>query len=100
MVYGSPCGFHWLFLIKGGFGVAVLVKCKKTGKLFVIKEVMIDKMSESELAEAKKEVQVLSSLEHPNIVSYRESFVERRKLCIVMGFADGGDLCVSYFILF
>ena len=37
-------------------------------------------------------MKVLGSLEHPNIVSYRESFVERRKLCIVMGFADGGDL--------
>lgn len=81
--------FHAFTVLKG---VAVLVQCKKTSKLFVLKEVLIDKMSKAEVAEAKKEVMVLSSLEHPNIVRYRESFLERQKLCIVMAFADGGDL--------
>jgi NIMA (never in mitosis gene a)-related kinase len=29
---------------------------------------------------------------HPNIVAYRESFVDKGLLCIVMDYADGGDL--------
>ena len=31
---------------------------------------------------------------HPNIISYKESFMEERTstLCIVMEYADGGDL--------
>jgi len=35
---------------------------------------------------------VLSKLEHPNIISYRESYINIDKLCIVMEWAAGGDL--------
>merc|ERR1719453_1128729 len=42
--------------------------------------------------DAINEVKVLSSLKHPYIVSYRESFTENRNLAIVMDYADGGDL--------
>lgn len=31
-------------------------------------------------------------MRHPYIVTYRESFMDRRCLCIVMDFADGGDM--------
>jgi NIMA (never in mitosis gene a)-related kinase len=34
-------------------------------------------------------------MRHPYIISYKESFVDRNKglnLCIVMDYADGGDL--------
>merc|ERR1719440_669093 len=41
---------------------------------------------------AINEVRVLSSLKHPYIVSYRESFTEGSTLAIVMDYADGGDL--------
>ena len=37
-------------------------------------------------------MQVLASLQHPNIVSCVESFVERGQLCIVMDYCAGGDL--------
>ena len=42
--------------------------------------------------EAKNEVDVLRCLKHPNIVSYCDSFMSGRMLCIVMEFADAGDL--------
>lgn len=42
--------------------------------------------------EAKNEVDVLRCLKHPNTVAYCDSFLEGRMLCIVMEFADGGDL--------
>lgn len=40
------------------------------------------------------EVRILASIEHPNIVGYKEAFFEEssQTLCIVMEFADGGDL--------
>merc|ERR1719440_2251340 len=41
---------------------------------------------------AINEVRVLSSLKHPYIVSYRESFTEGSTLAIVMDYAEGGDL--------
>lgn len=45
-----------------------------------------------ERRDALNEVQVLSLLKHPYIISYKESFIEDGRLCIVMDYADGGDL--------
>ena len=38
------------------------------------------------------EVSALLALTHPYIIALKESFVDRNTLCIVMEFADGGDL--------
>ena len=40
------------------------------------------------------EVRILASLIDPNIVSYKEAFLDRENeaLCIVMEYVDGGDL--------
>ena len=40
------------------------------------------------------EVRILASLEHPNIIAYKDAFFEESTmtLCIVMEYADGGDL--------
>ena len=35
---------------------------------------------------------VLKAMRHPYIVTYRESFMDKRCLCIVMDYADGGDM--------
>ena len=31
-------------------------------------------------------------MRHPYIITYKESFMDKKCLCIVMDFADGGDL--------
>ena len=51
-------------------------------------------MSEKEKENALNEVRILASLEHPNIIAYKEAFFEESTqiLCIVMEYADGGDL--------
>jgi NIMA (never in mitosis gene a)-related kinase len=61
-------------------------------------------MDRKQREEALNEVTVLRALQHPYIISYRESFMDkkyfftenltlfRRYLCIVMDYADGGDL--------
>ena len=43
-------------------------------------------------AEVEAEVRVLRKLRHPNIVRYVDSFMDNRKLHIVMEAATGGDL--------
>ncbi len=52
----------------------------------------ISKMNRKQREEALNEVHVLKAMRHPYIITYRESFMEKRCLCIVMDFADGGDL--------
>ena len=50
-------------------------------------------MSEKEKTETLKEAQILEVLSHPNIVRFREVYKTKKgHLCIVMDFADGGDL--------
>ncbi|KRX08352.1 Protein kinase-like domain [Pseudocohnilembus persalinus] len=49
-------------------------------------------MDRKQREEALNEVHVLKAMRHPYIITYRESFMEKRCLCIVMDFADGGDL--------
>merc|ERR1719377_126969 len=49
-------------------------------------------MGTKERKDAANEVKVLSSLKHPYIVAYKDSFIEDGFLNIVMEYADGGDL--------
>jgi NIMA (never in mitosis gene a)-related kinase 1/4/5 len=59
---------------------------------FVIKQINTTRMSRKERAEVENEVAVLSRLKCPNIVAYVDSFHYRGAFCIVMEYADGGDL--------
>ena len=54
----------------------------------------LGKLSAKEKDNALNEVRILASIEHPNIISYKDAFFEEasQSLCIVMEFADGGDL--------
>jgi NIMA (never in mitosis gene a)-related kinase len=57
-----------------------------------MKTIDITKLAKQEQQEAVNEVKVLSSLKHPYIVQYHESFIENGTLAIVMDYAEGGDL--------
>ena len=52
------------------------------------------KLNDKEKDNALNEVRILASITHPNIVGYKEAFIEESTstLCIVMEYADGGDL--------
>jgi NIMA (never in mitosis gene a)-related kinase len=59
----------------------------------VIKKIDISRMSEKERNETLKESKILEVMNHPNIVRFKEVYkTKQNKLCIVMGYADGGDL--------
>ncbi|XP_063691739.1 serine/threonine-protein kinase Nek1-like isoform X2 [Bolinopsis microptera] len=77
---------------EGSFGKALLVKSKRDGKKYVIKQIGISKMTQKEKDEARKEVSVLAKMNHPNIVSYQDSFEEKGSLSIVMDYCEGGDM--------
>jgi NIMA (never in mitosis gene a)-related kinase len=57
-------------------------------------QVRLGKLSAKEKDNALNEVRILASIDHPNVVAYKEAFFEEstQTLCIVMEFADGGDL--------
>lgn len=83
----------------GSFGRAYLVqinpqapKANGKDKQLVLKEIDLSGQNAQQRAAAEVEVKVLSSLKHPYIVKYWESFTSREKLCIVMDYCEGGDL--------
>ncbi|XP_014788481.1 serine/threonine-protein kinase Nek1 isoform X3 [Octopus bimaculoides] len=77
---------------QGSFGKVFLVRHKQSFVNYVIKEIVISGMSTSERDDARKEVAMLATLKHKNIVSYFESFEESGRLYIVMTYCEGGDL--------
>jgi len=78
---------------QGAFGKAFLVECIKDNTLCVIKQVDLNNLPENEKRETIKEAKILEALKHPNIVKFKEVYKTKKgKLCIVMDFADGGDL--------
>lgn len=77
---------------KGSFGHAVLVQSVVDRKLYIMKIIDVSRMERKQKEEALNEVHVLKAMRHPYIVTYRESFMDKRCLCIVMDYADGGDM--------
>jgi serine/threonine protein kinase len=88
---------------EGGFGKVYLVEDLHAQRhLRVLKEVNVGGVagaggggggSEEAAQQALAEVQVLRQLRHPNIIEYHDCFCPSpTQLCIVMGYADGGDL--------
>jgi len=77
----------------GSFGTAYLVQCQSNNELAVIKQIDIAQMSEEERRETLNEAKILEVLNHPNITRFREVYKTKKgKLCIVMDYADDGDL--------
>lgn len=78
---------------EGSFGKCYLVECASDKSRCVIKQIDIKHMSPQEKDETVREALILQNLRHPNIISFRDAYTtKKQKLCIVMDFADGGDL--------
>jgi len=78
---------------EGSFGKAYLVECLKDSTKCVIKQIDLSEMPEEEKRETIKEAKILELFKHPNIIRFREVYKTKRgKLCIVMEYAEGGDL--------
>jgi NIMA (never in mitosis gene a)-related kinase len=83
------------FLGEGPFGKAYLAQCNIDNKEHVIKQITLEGMSDEEKNETFNEAKILKKLDHPNIIKFKEVFLQRKPkpaLNIVTEFADGGDL--------
>jgi NIMA (never in mitosis gene a)-related kinase len=79
---------------KGAFGSVWIVKRKADGKSYAMKRVKISQLDTRERENALNEVRILASLQHNNIIGYKEAFYDEdtKTLNIVLEFADDGDL--------
>jgi len=83
---------------KGSFGEVYLVRDRRDGAQYVLKEVDVTTLGPKGRREALREAALLSQCNHTCIVKYREFFEQdpgglgRKMLYIIMEYADGGDL--------
>ena len=80
---------------EGSFGKAFLCTNQSTNITCVIKQIVIEGMSQKEQQDVINEATILGKLDHPNIIKLFEAFeskVPKHTLNIVTEYADGGDL--------
>ncbi|GBG27735.1 Protein kinase, putative [Hondaea fermentalgiana] len=78
----------------GAFANVRRVRRKEDGRLLVLKTLRarVDALSDEERRDMINEVDLLSELNHPNVIQYFGSFVENSNQHIVMEYAAGGAL--------
>ncbi|XP_015740520.1 NUAK family SNF1-like kinase 2 isoform X2 [Coturnix japonica] len=77
---------------KGTYGKVKKAR-ERSGKLVAIKSIRKDRIKdEQDLIHIRREIEIMSSLNHPHIISVHEVFENSSKIVIVMEYASKGDL--------
>ncbi|NWW77086.1 NUAK2 kinase, partial [Climacteris rufus] len=77
---------------KGTYGKVKKAR-ERSGKLVAIKSIRKDKIKdEQDLVHIRREIEIMSSLNHPHIIAVHEVFENSSKIVIVMEYASKGDL--------
>ena len=77
---------------KGSYGTVYTVKSRLDSNIYVMKKMELNHLKESQQRECYREVSILRKVSHPNIIKYYSSFLENESLCIIMEYAELGDL--------
>ena len=79
---------------EGAYSTVYTVERFEDGKIYALKKVKIKKLTKKEQTNALNEVRILASVESPYVIGYKDSFIDEtdQTLCIVMEYADDGDL--------
>lgn len=77
------CQFNVIMFIfwysgDGAYSNVYKVKRLEDGNLYALKKVKLDHLSEKERENAINEVRILASVKHPNVIQYKEAFMEEK----------------------
>ena len=67
-----------LLIGDGAYSSVFKVKRVEDGAEYALKKVKLDHLSEKEKENAINEVRILASINHPNVISYKEAFIEQK----------------------
>ena len=79
---------------EGAYSTVFKVRRNVDNKIYALKKVKLLNLSEKEKENSLNEVRILASVKSNFVVSYKEAFFDEKDntLCIIMEFADRGDL--------
>ncbi|CAD8110990.1 unnamed protein product [Paramecium primaurelia] len=79
---------------EGAYSSVYRVKRLEDGYEYALKKVKLQNLNDKEKQNAMNEVRLLASVKHPNIICYKEAFIDiqSNSLYIVMEFANRNDL--------
>ena len=79
---------------EGAYSDVFKVKRKSDGLIYALKKVKFSNLSTKEKENAINEVRILASIKHPNVIQYKEAFIDEpsRSLCIITEFCEEGDV--------
>ena len=77
---------------EGSFGKVRRSSKRETGEVVAIKTINKSMLDSDEIVNLELEIEILTQIDHPNIVKNWEIFDEPSKLHVVMELMEGGEL--------
>ncbi|GAB1603238.1 NUAK family SNF1-like kinase 1 isoform X1 [Argonauta hians] len=78
---------------EGTYGKVKLAIEKSTGEKVAMKYIKLSKIKhKQDLIKIRREIKIMSILNHPHIINVREVFENKEKIIMVMDYAAGGEL--------
>lgn len=78
---------------QGTYGKVQLAVNRETGQEVAIKTIKKVKIeNEQDLIRIRREIQIMSSIQHPHLIHIYEVFENKDKIVLIMQFASGGEL--------
>jgi NIMA (never in mitosis gene a)-related kinase len=77
---------------RGSFGVVYKAVSLVDGATYCMKKINVRHLSLNQQRQTLQEVDILKKMNHPNIIKHYANFMEDDCVCIVMEYAEGGDL--------
>lgn len=78
----------------GAYSSVYKVKRLDDQDVYALKKVKLLSLTEKEKENALNEVRILASIDHPNVIGFKDAFIDESSssLCLVMEHADNGDV--------